>query len=426
MAHTHRDRPGYESESSPLIQDGSINDVVDGTAVTPPKKLPMAVVAIMLLAVQAGFGGYGIMLRKFCGELHANALVVSFYRDALAFPVLLIAARVIEGPLKFPRHRRDLALFCGLGLTGMFGGQLFYILGVFYAGPDVASVLQPAMPVWTAIFVVIAGVEAIPNVCELKGLMKVFGVLCAAGGAATMLLSKGKASEYPKPLLGAMFSLINTVLFALYITIQKLAIFSPKGSCHAKWNSTPLYVTAWSYGFGAVFMVLGGLGGYYTHLGLFGFEADFGHCGLNETYLGEGCSGQNSTATDATTWKYTCVGSSEDGQGECHAHSNTLTLPPTAWYALAYAVFITSALNYGLISIANKNCRTSVVSAFWPVQVFVSIGLAYIVFNDRLVLVQYVGGVLIVFGLFLVLKSDVDNDDETKTQGSSKPSAKLR
>jgi drug/metabolite transporter (DMT)-like permease len=58
--------------------------------------------------------------------------------------------------------------------------------------------------------------------------------------------------------------------------------------------------------------------------------------------------------------------------------------------------------------------------------VFVSIGLAYIVFNDRLVLVQYVGGVLIVFGLFLVLKSDVDNDDETKTQGSSKPSAKLR
>jgi drug/metabolite transporter (DMT)-like permease len=117
------------------------------------------------------------------------------------------------------------------------------------------------MPVWTAIFVVIAGVEAIPNVCELKGLMKVFGVLCAAGGAATMLLSKGKASEYPKPLLGAMFSLINTVLFALYITIQKLAIFSPKGSCHAKWNSTPLYVTAWSYGFGAVFMVLGGLGG---------------------------------------------------------------------------------------------------------------------------------------------------------------------
>jgi hypothetical protein len=88
-------------------------------------------------------GRYGIMLRRFCGEIHANALVVSFYRDALAFPVLIAAARFFEGPLKLPRRRRDLVLFCGLGLTGMFGGQLFYILGVFYAGPDVASVVQP-------------------------------------------------------------------------------------------------------------------------------------------------------------------------------------------------------------------------------------------------------------------------------------------
>ena len=52
-------------------------------------------------------------------------------------------AGLLQGPLKLPRLGRDLLLFCGLGLSGMFGGQLFYILGVFYAGPDVASVVQP-------------------------------------------------------------------------------------------------------------------------------------------------------------------------------------------------------------------------------------------------------------------------------------------
>eukprot|EP00038_Savillea_parva_P015415 m.13846 g.13846 ORF g.13846 m.13846 type:complete len:428 (+) comp3094_c0_seq2:17-1300(+) len=415
--------PSDHGEDAPLLPDeGSINagagHSAAATAAPPPltpPPLPMSVVAIMLLVVQAGFGGYGIMLRRFCGDVHANALVVSFYRDALAFPVLLLAARVVEGPLKFPCRGRELRLFCGLGLTGMFGGQLFYILGVFYAGPDVASVLQPAMPVWTAIFVVMARVEAVPNICELKGALKVLGVLCAAAGAATMLATKTKASEYPQPLLGALFSLINTVLFAIYITIQKLVIFSPLGSCHSPWANVPIYVTAWSYFFGAVFMVVGGLIGYVTHLGLFGFEADFGQCDPHADFSGEGCKGQNSTNSAPSTWKYTCLDHHNQTVGTCHATSNTLTLPPKAWYALIYAVFITSALNYGLITVANKNCRTSVVSAFWPAQVFVNVSLAFAVFGDRLNAAQYVGGALIIAGLFFVLKS-TSYDESAKRQ----------
>lgn len=90
MARGERD----SSERAPLIPDGSIN--AEEAEITPAKTIPIAVIAVMLLIVQAGFGGYGIMLRKFCGDVHANALVVSFYRDALAFPVLLIAAGCLE------------------------------------------------------------------------------------------------------------------------------------------------------------------------------------------------------------------------------------------------------------------------------------------------------------------------------------------
>jgi hypothetical protein len=32
--------------------------------------------------------------------------------------------------------------------SGMMGGQLCYILGIYYANPNVASIYQPAMPVW--------------------------------------------------------------------------------------------------------------------------------------------------------------------------------------------------------------------------------------------------------------------------------------
>jgi hypothetical protein len=239
------------------------------------------------------------------------------------------------------------------------------------------------MPVWTAIFVVIVGAEAVPNVLTIKGAMKVLGVLCAAGGAAFMLVAKGQKTEYPHPLLGAIFSLINTWLFAMYVTIQKLVVFMPTGSCHAQWASTPVYVTAWSYGFGAVFMALGTMVGYFTNLTLFGFEADSGSCDINATNSGEGCHGQNSSVLTkpVAEWAYSCARSGVGGRegvhelvnegmgGICHAKSNTLTLPTPAWYALVYAVFVTSALNYGLITVANKNCRTSVVSAFWPFQV---------------------------------------------------------
>eukprot|EP00041_Stephanoeca_diplocostata_P015837 m.304386 g.304386 ORF g.304386 m.304386 type:complete len:234 (+) comp20172_c2_seq35:116-817(+) len=193
---------------------------------------------------------------------HANGVVFSFYRDALCFPVLLIAARIVEGKWKVPRHSADWLLFVGLGLTGMFGGQLAYILGIYFGGPDIASIMQPAMPVWASLFVIILGVERPPDLRTIRGWLKVFGILLAAGGAVAMSKSKGSNTEYSNQTLGAILSLSNTILFAMYVTIQKKYIFSPTGYCHTRWNEHPIFVTAWSYGFGAVFMILGAILGW--------------------------------------------------------------------------------------------------------------------------------------------------------------------
>lgn len=48
----------------------------------------------------------------------------------------------------------------------------------------------------------------------------------------------------------------------------------------------------------------------------------------------------------------------------------TALLSPTqAWYALVYAVFIASALCYLLLTWSNLHIASSVVTAFWPLQV---------------------------------------------------------
>jgi drug/metabolite transporter (DMT)-like permease len=44
-------------------------------------------------------------------------------------------------------------------------------------------------------------------------------------------------------------------------------------------------------------------------------------------------------------------------------------LPAASYLPLAYAVFVSSALCYGLLSWANKHMHASVVAALWPVQV---------------------------------------------------------
>ena len=78
--------------------------------------------------------------------------------------------------------------------------------------------------------------------------------------------------------------------------------------------------------------------------------------------------------------RYTC----EVETGACRMKTDTLNVPSQMVVPLVYAVFLSSALNYSLISFCNKNCDTSVVSAFWPLQVGVAVILSYFVFGDTI------------------------------------------
>eukprot|EP00051_Salpingoeca_urceolata_P035473 m.29793 g.29793 ORF g.29793 m.29793 type:complete len:382 (+) comp9275_c0_seq1:145-1290(+) len=363
---------------------------VDDFAHKARHAVPFWIVAVLLVLVQVGFGGYPALVKRFAQHAYANAVYFSFVRDAACFPLLIVGARVFEGPLVFPRSIGDLVFFMALGLTGMFGGQLSYILGIYFASPDVASIYQPAMPVWATALVLVTGTEPLPPLNAWRGWFKLSGIGLAAGGAVLMALSKQGKTQMQNPLLGNMCALANTILFAIYLALQKRYLFLPRAKL-AFWRDLPVHVTAWSYGFGAFFMIL---------CGLLGFE-------FNVAFLGFGVGGEcavpadcNVGNNDTSAWRNFCDGTT------CRMKTDSLTIPSESVGPLVYAVFVTSAINYGLISFANRHASTSTITAFWPLQVLVAVVISYLVFGDTITYMQIGGAVMIAAGLGLVVVSN--------------------
>jgi drug/metabolite transporter (DMT)-like permease len=250
-------------------------------------------------------------------------------------------------------------MFALLGLTGMFGNQLLYILGVYYTNANIASIFQPAIPVWTALLAIITRIELFPPLKKARGWAKLLGILLAAAGAATMVVDKIKSGHGKLPKgygLGYIFLIGNTLSMAVYILLQKKFIFNREEST---WKTRPITVTAWSYLFGTIFMALASL--YYVN------------------------------------------------KPEKFRH-----FPSEEVYPIIYAIFIASSLCYLLITWCNMQVSASVVTATWPLQVLFCAVLAYFVLGESLTVLEYVGAALIILGLFGVVWANYDEDKERR------------
>jgi drug/metabolite transporter (DMT)-like permease len=326
---------------------------------------PTWLVFAAAVAVQVGFGLYPVIVKYFAARNNANPLIFSFYRDVLCFPVLFVCALAAERKILIPRCR-ILVVLMVLGLFGMFGNQLFFILGVYLAGPDIASAFQPIIPVWTAILAALTCIEKIPHPVYVHGWAKFIGIILAAGGAVEITVtgqsedndsgssstnsgSTNGTSHVSHYLLGCMSLFLNTICMAIYVLVQKRFIFMAP---NCRWKEYPVATTAYSYFFGAVFMGLASL--YYPFQG----RVDVYH------------------------------------------------IPRESLYALVFAIFITSALCYLLITWTNMHLSSSIATAFWPVQVFVTGIAAWLITHDTFKPLQYLGVVMLIVGLLLVLFSN--------------------
>ena len=248
----------------------------------------------------------------------------------------------------------------------MFGSQFLYILGIYYANANIASIFQPAIPVWTALLAIIVRIEPFPDFRTLRGWAKSLGILLAAVGAIVMSLQKnsgtaeadhGGSSDADNIQVWGYISLLgNTLSMAIYVLLQKKFIFDKEES---PWKSKPVTVTTWSYMFGAIFVGLASL--YYIH----------------------------------KPEKFTYF-------------------PKEEIYPILYAIFIASSLCYLLISWCNMQISASLVTATWPLQVLFCAILSYVVLGEVLTTVEYSGGFCIVAGLITVLWSNYGEEKGKK------------
>ena len=234
-------------------------------------------------------------------------------------------------------------------------------MAVYDAGVDIATLFSPCVPVITCMLAISCRIEKMPSLTTLQGCMKMAGIAATVLGALVILLPKYSVGPSVSPAnktveLGALCSLLGNACTAVYILCQKRYLFD----CNSRWSEIPLSVTVWSYFFGAILMAVPSL---YS---LISCSLPWVSCGVVQ-----------------------------------HA-----SFPHQAVVPLIYAIFITSALCYMLLSWCNKNASPLLVSAFYPVQIPGAVFLAYIFLDEQLGFLDCVGGGLITIGLMLAIYSD--------------------
>ncbi|KAI9113859.1 hypothetical protein K1719_015110 [Acacia pycnantha] len=312
-----------------------------------------AKIIAVLLALQFCLAGFHIVSRLAL-NIGVSKVVYPVYRNLLALILLSPLAYFFEKSQRPPLTLSLLAQFFLLALLGITANQGFYLLGLYYGSPSLASAMQNSVPAITFVMASALRQEDL-NVTRRDGLAKVLGTIACVGGATIIILYKGPpllhqteghtsevdhtSTNVQNWTWGCIYMLGNCLSWAAWMVFQAPML---------KKYPAKLTLTSFTCFFGLIqFLII--------------------------------------AAFVETDWEHWKIQSAEE------------------LFTISYAGVVSSAVVVSVQTWCIQKSGPVFVAVFQPLQTFLVAVMAALIFGDQLYCGGVVGVILIVLGLYLVL-----------------------
>ncbi|KAG8476215.1 hypothetical protein CXB51_033146 [Gossypium anomalum] len=297
---------------------------------------------LALVTLQLCFSGFHIVSRVAL-NIGVSKVVYPVYRNIIALLLLSPFAYFLEKKERPPLTFSLLVQFFLLALLGITANQGFYILGLYYASPTLASAMQNSVPAITFLAASALRLEQI-NIARKDGLAKVLGTIVSVGGATVITLYKGpillhQSNNMQNWTLGCIYLLGHCLSWAGWLVFQAPVL---------KKYPAKLTLTSFTCFFGLIqFLVIAAF-----------------------------------VETDFNNWK---IQSMEE------------------LFTILYAGIVASGIVFSLQTWCIHKVGPVFVAIFQPLQMLLVAIMAFVILGDKLYSGCVFGAVLIVVGLYLVL-----------------------
>lgn len=277
-------------------------------------------------------------------------------RDVGASITLLVAARLYSGKWSWP-DVADRFSFVLLGVCNVYFGQYCFVVGIALTDALTGSLWQNTLPVFTLVLSVIAGTENLP-LAKRHSWIRLLGIGFTVAGAAaySVLQASSKNNHEANIFLGTTFFFFQCLFGSWFFVIQKKLL--------KKYSS--IHVVAWGYAVGGLLMVL--------------------------VVLPQSLLADNGAGWDALK-------------------------KPRVLEAVAFVIFISSSLCYGIYGWANKRSTPVFVVAIGPSQIIFTAVLRYFILGQDPSEGAYVGSALVTLGVVFFVAGQLMMEAEQVAAG---------